>query len=1786
MLRDSPQLLISYQGLFQIHVKHEKSKSQKAPHPLRNSLHRGLYWGILVLILVIGSVWRGGGNEWLSSPVVLSPQSSEELIEISPKSSFVIEFDQRMKKETVSNAVSLEPARSYSEQWAGNRLYVIPREPLQKGQFYQVLVDASAENFFGYALEQSYKFSYSVGSEARVLAVHPLEDIEVSDTLTIFFSHAMIPDHAIGSPDLQGLFTLSPYIAGDWSWKNTKTLSFTPRDGFPFSSEFRLYNDAPLKTLNNSLIDDTVEKVYKTASIELLQETPLESSTLVSVDQPFTLHFNQSVSVKSLQDSLRVSRGDGSAVSEISVVKIDEENGVYTVLPNSMQWSYNQNYRIDLKPGLLPERGNTPLDGEWSWQFSTESFYAVNPQFEFDQDVYLADDTFIISFKESVAYEKAKEVMGTLSGIPFTLVEIDKESFKVSLSQNSQKRENIDFVLSKKINPSGKTYLDQDLIIRISKSPTLEVITRETNQNVCFHLSQQLTLESSSAKWKSEAESVSNKLTKSDKQSCEEVEGFQFQYELSKSIIPPESKQTLDVFLADIFGNTKELSLEITRPALAKEDLELFNNQEQFFKTVATPKELVFSYSHKNITDLSVKVCQLSFSQFFSVEYNQSERWSGFFPTPTTCLRIKTLNKKSEVSWDETISSEVDILSVIPEVQDGIFYVQVSSPFARGQFGFSEKAHGIIQYSPLEVISKRGQNSLVWVLDKQSLIPVEQAQVTYYNSDGVAVFTDNTNENGLLVDTKVKLKYDYLTAMKGNKEVLLYAFDQTGLEPWRYGAPFNFDENEFLFQVVFESNTDLSTSRDGLVVLKQREQRSAKSPRVSSVVLTLENLTGDMLWRKISPVDEFGNIPFTVEKIVPLGKEKLIFGICIGLHDSICQGTFLSTELDFKTHEQHHAKDLNNSVKEKHITHKVITIEKSPLADVGDTVSLQLKNLKSGFPVLITAESDHIAHAEVFVAASQQEEVIVELKEDMIPEVFFSVTQFTDTGLLYDLDGIWIGHQSKTIDLTQLNSADSFEEVAFQTLRGKSIASSSIVVFKKYDRTPFAFPNFLEKFYPQMGNSVLTASTQLITTLDKQEDHISMRPLQQQSHLLIFPGDIELLEIKDSSPSEVGRTPSDLYYFVHDREGHFGMNSQQRTIPLKAELVLEDFSIQVEPLPFMRPSDRAVIDIRISNKTDFSRNLLFDMESTGVSIQPSQSVFVGISGNDTRTLPVTLELPPQKHTKGFPGVLFDLKGDTRTLAQKTLVIQHAEAFRYLPNRHHIWNQFEAGQGNLLVPSTQTEGPMRLYTIATSPIAYVIGNLSEYMKRDTLWNEEIIQRAALIALFQDLVPEKNDHLQELIDLLKDQEPIENVLEYLQYSQREDGGWSELPSGFESDLSFSIANAKRLSDIEQHISTRLDQQMRNGIVTYLKLRLQEKGAQRITDEIDLRSLSDEDSLAELRHLSALSALSPSGIPFANNWYGIRDQLSDHALVTLLIIFEDYRDAKVSGSNYKIEEITQLLKERQKKFRNTIWIKTADSSSDFIATSLYLQSLVRQASSHLDIPEVISWLNDNKYKLRYQSRDNQYTFLKAMASYLRLYQESQIADKISLQFGDGSKTDFQLNKEVKGQFFQISNQFQYTSDQDELLSDISAELSAVPRQALFSEVSWEIQDNVPDAQGISVFSNTTQQGTLQKGDIISGEIHILSPFPRKKVIIIQHLPSLIHVTGSTNSQMGHQKQVGDDQIWTMIDQLPPGQTTIPFEWTAQLRGTATIPPIEVFSAVEPDVYATSQEKELRVR
>ncbi|GAB4479570.1 MAG: Ig-like domain-containing protein [Anaerolineae bacterium] len=310
--------------------------------------------------------------------VLQRPLSGEEL---PLDGSIDIYFDQPMNALSVEDALRIEPAVEYTLTWIDDStLRVTPRAgALQRATSYKVIIGAAATSRAGLAAEGEATLEVQTVGFLEVGEVVPAPDaqgVDTSSVITVFFNRPVVPLTVGGAgADQPQPLTIDPPVAGSGEWINTSIYMFRPDTALAGGRTYTVSVPAGLTDQTGGVLQETYTWQFSTDLPNVVSFSPYDQATLVELDAPVTVEFNQPMDRPSTEAafSLTVS-GTGERVS--GTFTWDDDSRAMTFTP-TQPLPLGTRFEAVMAASALGASREAGLVQAARWTFETVPYPAV-----------------------------------------------------------------------------------------------------------------------------------------------------------------------------------------------------------------------------------------------------------------------------------------------------------------------------------------------------------------------------------------------------------------------------------------------------------------------------------------------------------------------------------------------------------------------------------------------------------------------------------------------------------------------------------------------------------------------------------------------------------------------------------------------------------------------------------------------------------------------------------------------------------------------------------------------------------------------------------------------------------------------------------------------------------------------------------------------------------------------------------------------------------------------------------------------------------------------------------------------------------------------------------------------------------------------------------------------------------------------------------------------------------------------------------------------------------------
>jgi alpha-2-macroglobulin len=264
-----------------------------------------------------------------------------------------LSFDQPMNRESVSRALSVSPAVSFSQNWAGNRLLIRFDEALVPDQSYTITVAKMAESEAAVPLDKEYTQVYQMPALIDS-SRFPSSNLR-NAPLTIRFNYTLDENSLAQS------LTLEPSVEGQLSFNNDKTVvTFRPDDGWPSNVAYTVHFNRPLADAHGDPLPQ-LQPIRFTTPPPILSRSPSGRATHPA--SPIEIVFDRPVD--------QVQTAAALTIEPETAGRLSWQETTLIFQPENSYFTPHTRYTVTLGTTAAGQAGERLLLEPYQWSFTT-----------------------------------------------------------------------------------------------------------------------------------------------------------------------------------------------------------------------------------------------------------------------------------------------------------------------------------------------------------------------------------------------------------------------------------------------------------------------------------------------------------------------------------------------------------------------------------------------------------------------------------------------------------------------------------------------------------------------------------------------------------------------------------------------------------------------------------------------------------------------------------------------------------------------------------------------------------------------------------------------------------------------------------------------------------------------------------------------------------------------------------------------------------------------------------------------------------------------------------------------------------------------------------------------------------------------------------------------------------------------------------------------------------------------------------------------------------------------
>lgn len=441
--------------------------------------------GAVVLISALALVGRLviPLTPWLEAPAV-SMAPAAGAIDVLPRSTLTLTFNQPMNRHAVEQALRIEPATEGSLVWkVGNQeLQFVPSMSLQAGMTYTVRLDSSATSRWWQPLATPLQVAFHTARAPTVFSALPNTTDVVSDTkVALIFNQPMVPVDALDVPvEVPGL-QIEPPVPGVARWILEDTLELHP--SAPLQADTRYQATiANISDVRGIEMEQPYTWNWTTAGPTLLTVTPEDGERWVAPRQPLTLTLEQPLNADTLHERFLITP---TITGEITTTMLPDSTQVITFTP-TRDWmpgqTYSVTFKLVLQPPIMPSSKATGADidaprmprpeaqpAEQTWSFTAAPLPALVSQFPAENQVLPRGQSVRLVFSTPMHIDALRT--GLTFDPPVENVQVNVSEMQVNITADFQPSTPYTLIIPADIVDRNRVVLGKESRLRFLTAP-------------------------------------------------------------------------------------------------------------------------------------------------------------------------------------------------------------------------------------------------------------------------------------------------------------------------------------------------------------------------------------------------------------------------------------------------------------------------------------------------------------------------------------------------------------------------------------------------------------------------------------------------------------------------------------------------------------------------------------------------------------------------------------------------------------------------------------------------------------------------------------------------------------------------------------------------------------------------------------------------------------------------------------------------------------------------------------------------------------------------------------------------------------------------------------------------------------------------------------------------------------------------------------------------------------------------------------------------------------------
>lgn len=185
--------------------------------------------------------------ETAGRPTIVATDPADGAVDVPVEQTIAITFSSLMDTAVVESALRLQPGVAIELRWSGERLEIVPGEPLRPDTTYEVSVSGDATDAAGVAIEESVSITFTTVAPGlrvdRLVPADGTDGIAPATAIAIVFDRPIDPDTVDDdllqiTPDVAGSLEVATLPGEDAADATARVLRFRPSGPLPPNTTF------------------------------------------------------------------------------------------------------------------------------------------------------------------------------------------------------------------------------------------------------------------------------------------------------------------------------------------------------------------------------------------------------------------------------------------------------------------------------------------------------------------------------------------------------------------------------------------------------------------------------------------------------------------------------------------------------------------------------------------------------------------------------------------------------------------------------------------------------------------------------------------------------------------------------------------------------------------------------------------------------------------------------------------------------------------------------------------------------------------------------------------------------------------------------------------------------------------------------------------------------------------------------------------------------------------------------------------------------------------------------------------------------------------------------------------------------------------------------------------------------------------------------------------------------------------------------------------------------------